>query len=72
MHMDRIRAWRDEPTADAERFAKELLQRCGPLVLDRVQYRLTGGEIETVDARFLGPERIRAATGIDELKYGEA
>ena len=61
MDLSRIVAWRDKPTdADAARFAVELLDRTGPLVLDGVQYSLdAAGRIEATPVDMLGIIRQR-------------
>jgi hypothetical protein len=43
----------------AKKFAKELLARTGPLVLDGVQYRLEAGEIKATPREYLGVERLK-------------
>ncbi len=47
MNTDRIRRWRDNPTHDHSRQVRELLKRCGPLVVDGRHYRLVDGSIES-------------------------
>jgi hypothetical protein len=58
--MGRLRTFRDNPgDAAAERFAAELLERCGPLVLDGKQYRLKAGRVEAIPTDMLGLIRQR-------------
>lgn len=60
MDMGRLRAFRDKPTKETERFAAELLDRCGSLVLDGKQYRLAGpGKVDVVPVDMLGIVRQR-------------
>jgi len=69
--MDRLIVYRDDPSPDSERCARELLARCGPLVLDGVQYRIEGERIQAVPVEFLGIDRQRLASGIDKMNVSE-
>jgi hypothetical protein len=70
MDMERLQDHRDEPTPETARYAAELVQRCGPLVLDGYQYRLNeAGDLEKVPVGLLGAERIAAAEGIETIRF---
>ncbi len=69
--MDRLIVFRDDPSPDSERCARELIERCGPLVQDGVQYRVENGRVQAVPVEFLGIERTRLASGIDKLAINE-
>jgi hypothetical protein len=67
MDMERLREYRDNPSGENEKYAGQLIQRCGPLVLDGHQFRFGKlGEIEQVDVRLLGLDRQKEAEGIDK------
>lgn len=69
MDMERIRAHRDKPTKDTERFAAQLIGTCGPLVLDGYQYRLDDrGKVKAVPVEYLGMDRQKLAEGIEKLE----
>lgn len=75
--INRLIRYRDNQTdPEAQRLAKELLARLGPLVLDEVQYRLGGTpedvKIEVIPRQFLGLERAKLAAGMDRLKIENA
>lgn len=69
MNMSRIKTYRDNPSQKNERYAAELLERCGPLVLDQVQYRLNEGKIEAVPVELLMYERRDDVNGIDPYEF---
>lgn len=72
MDINRLALYHDDPTDGANvKYAKELLLRCGPLVLDGVQYSVDAGQdkIVAVPREFLKMERAALASGIDKLKY---
>jgi hypothetical protein len=72
MGMGRLRAYRANPTSkDAEAYARELVERCGPLVLDGVQYRIRDGRFESVTVEQLAVERMRQQTSKDEIETPE-
>lgn len=71
MDMNRLALYHDAPNnAEYQRAAKDLLFRCGPLVLDGVQYSYDPAKdrIGAVPVEFLGMERQRLAAGIEKLK----
>jgi hypothetical protein len=68
MGMNRIVAYAETPTLATKRFAMELLQRCGPLVHNGVQYRIRGEDIAAIPTEFLGLERQAIETGYDKLE----
>lgn len=60
MGMNRMADYVAKPEdTTARKYAKELLARTGPLVLDGVQYRLEGGEIKATPREYLGVERLK-------------
>lgn len=75
----RLEAYARDPSEANERFARELLARTGPLVLaidpeadppeGRIQFRLEQGKITSLPVKYLGPERIESAKGIETIKY---
>jgi hypothetical protein len=67
--MERLATYRDNPGPETERQAVELLERCGPLALDRVLYRLADGQVEAVPLEQLGHERIEAAESYDDTQF---
>lgn len=68
LHMDRLVAYRDDPNATTERHAYLLLERCGPLVLDGVQYRAESGRIVAIPRAYLGVERLTSNVGIESMQ----
>lgn len=68
LDMDRIQAYADNPMPETEKFALQLVQHCGPLVLDGIQYRDEGGKLRAIPVEFLGMERQKLATAIDKLQ----
>lgn len=68
MGMGRLRAYRANPGPETEKYARELVERCGPLVLDGVQYRIRDGRFEGVTVEQLAVERMRQQTSKDEIE----
>ena len=71
MDMNRLALYHDEPhNSEYVKAAKDLLMRCGPLVLDGVQYSYNPDrdKIETVATEFRGIDRARIASGIEKMK----
>lgn len=71
MDIDRLAIYRDDPSSEENiRYAKELLLRCGPLVLDGVQYSVDTDEdkIRVIATEFLAMDRARLATGIEKMR----
>lgn len=71
MDMNRLALYHDAPdNPEYQRAAKDLLFRCGPLVLDGIQYTYDPNtdRIGAVPVEFLGMDRARLAAGIDKLK----
>ena len=71
MTIERLRSYRDDPKPDTERFARQLLTRCGPLVFDGKQYRLHDDGLRAVPVEVLGAERM-AHLDVDKFKIERA
>lgn len=72
MDINRLALYHDEPTdGNNVKYAKELLLRCGPLILDGIQYSvdLVQDKIIAVPREFIKMERSALASGIDKLQY---
>ena len=68
MHLDRLQVYLDNPSEETERHARKLLEHCGDLVLDGVQYRIRKGAHPRHPRRDPGPGAPALAKGIDKLK----
>jgi hypothetical protein len=73
-HIDDLKAWIAEPTKEAEAKAAALLKRCGPLVVDRAQYRLNEkGKIDRIAGADIRELRVKEhATVSADPTRGEA
>lgn len=61
----RLQEYVSNPTDHNRRLAVELLERLGPLVLNKVHYQVRDGEILTTPVEFLGLDRQRQYQNID-------
>lgn len=61
----RLEEYATNPSEENRRFAIELLEILGPLVLDKVHYQVKNGDILTTPVEFLGMERQRQYQNID-------
>lgn len=70
MDINRLALYHDDPLNEENvKYAKELLVRCGPLVLDGVQYSADTAtdKIRAIPIEFLHMDRVRLAAGIEKM-----
>jgi hypothetical protein len=71
MGINRLETWIANRTAENEKLAVELLNRCGELVVEGVLYRVESAngvtKILGIPREFLGIDRAKLATGIDKM-----
>lgn len=63
--MVRLEEYATNPSEENKRFAVELLEILGPLVLDKVHYQVKNGDILTTPVEFLGMDRQRQYQNVD-------